>query len=63
MKFCDISKVWHHGLLFELRNIDISCKLFYDFIYLTQVHTFTVNAQDIFTFGRIPLFSLSFTGI
>ena len=36
--------------------------LFYDFINLTQVHNFTVNAQDIFTFGRLPLFTVSFTG-
>ena len=32
---------------------------FYDFINLTQVH----NAQDIFTFGRLSLFTVSFTGI
>ena len=28
--------------------------IFYDFINLTQVHNFMVNAQDIFTFGRLP---------
>ena len=28
-------------------------QVFYDFINLTHVHNFTVNAQDIFTFGRI----------
>ena len=35
--------------------------VFYDFINLTQVHNFTVNAQDIFTFRRHPLFTVSFT--
>ena len=34
--------------------------LFYDFINLTQVNNFTVSAQDIFTFGRLPLFTVSF---
>ena len=28
--------------------------IFYDFINLTQVHNFTNNAQDIFTFRRLP---------
>ena len=37
-------------------------QVFYDFINLTHVHNFTVNAQDIFTLGR-PLFTASFTGI
>ena len=36
--------------------------LFYDFINLTQVHNFTVNAQYIFTFGPLSLFNVSFTG-
>ena len=34
-----------------------------DFIYLTQVHNFTVSAQDIFTFRRLSVFTVSFTGI
>ena len=34
-----------------------------DFINLTQVHNFTVSAQDIFTFRRLSLFTVSFTGI
>ena len=34
-----------------------------DFINLTQVHNFTVSAQDIFTFRRISVFTVSFTGI
>ena len=37
--------------------------VFYDFINLTEVHNFTFNAQDIFTFGRLLLFTVSFTGI
>ena len=34
-----------------------------DFINLTQVHNFTVSAQDIFTFRRLSGFTVSFTGI
>ena len=34
-----------------------------DFINLTQVHNFTVSAQDIFTFRRLSVFTVSFTGI
>ena len=33
-----------------------------DFINLTQVHNFTVSAQDIFTFRRLSAFTVSFTG-
>ena len=34
-----------------------------DLINLTQVHNFTVSAQDIFTFRRHSIFTVSFTGI
>ena len=34
-----------------------------DFINLTQVHNFTVSAQDIITFLRLSVFTVSFTGI
>ena len=34
-----------------------------DFINLTQVHNFTVSAQDIITFRRLTVFTVSFTGI
>ena len=34
-----------------------------DFINLTQVHNFTVSAQDIFTFRRLSVFTASFTRI
>ena len=34
-----------------------------DFINLTQVHNFTVSAQYIFTFRRLSVFTVSFTGI
>ena len=37
--------------------------LLFDFINLTQVHNFMVSAQDIFTFSRLSLFTVSFTGI
>ena len=35
----------------------------FDFINLTQVHNFTVGAQDIFTFHRLSVFTVSFKGI
>ena len=35
----------------------------FDFINLTQVHNFTVSAQDIFTFHRLSVFTVSLTGI
>ena len=35
----------------------------FDFINLTQVHNFTVSAQDIFTFRLLSLFTVRFTGI
>ena len=38
-------------------------KLLFDFINLTQVHNFTVSAQDIFTFRRLSVFTVSLTGI
>ena len=34
-----------------------------DFINLTQVHNFTVSAQVVFTFRRLSVFTVSFTGI
>ena len=34
-----------------------------DFFNLTQVHNFTVSAQDIFTFRRLSVFTVSFTRI
>ena len=34
-----------------------------DFINLTQVHNFTVSAQDIFTSRRLSVFTVSFTRI
>ena len=40
-----------------------SCLVLSDFINLTQVHNFTVSAQDIFTFRRLSVFTVSFTGI
>ena len=38
-------------------------QLLSDFINLTQVHNFTVSAQDIFTFRRLSVFTVSYTGI
>ena len=38
-------------------------RLLSDFINLTQVHNFTVSAQDSFTFRRLSVFTVSFTGI
>ena len=34
-----------------------------DCINLTQVHNFPVSAQDIFTFRRLSVFTVSFTRI
>ena len=34
-----------------------------DFINPTQVHNFTVSAQDSFTFRRLSVFTVSFTRI
>ena len=41
----------------------LSGAVFSDFINLTQVHNFTVSAQDIFTFRRLSVFTVSFTRI
>ena len=38
------------------------CTVLFDFINLIQVH-FTVSAQDIFTFRRLSVFTVCFTGI
>ena len=35
--------------------------LLFNFINLTQVHNFTVSAQDIFTFRRLSVFTVSFS--
>ena len=35
----------------------------FDFINLTQMHNFTVSAQDIFSFRRHSVLTVSFTGI
>ena len=43
-------------------KIEILLVLF-NFINLTQVHNFTVSAQGIFTFRRLSVFTVSFTGI
>ena len=65
----------HNGPLVTLTclssNCATFCKLFtvqnhiellFDFINLTQVHNFTVSAQDVFTFRRLSVFTASFTG-
>ena len=44
-------------------HVPYRAKLLSDFIDLTQVHNFTVSAQDIFTFRRLSVFTVSFTGI
>ena len=50
-------------VVFHLGLIILFVKVFYDLINLTQVHSFMVNAHDMFTFGRLLLFIVSFTGI
>ena len=37
--------------------------ILFDFINLTQMHNFTVSAQDISTLRRLSVFTVSFTGI
>ena len=60
---------WSHaGIRYFLINIDLylserNCVVLSDFVNLTQVHNFTVSAQDIFTFRRLSVFTVSFTGI
>ena len=50
-------------LIFQDAKYNVSNWLLSDFINLTQVHNFTVSAQDIFTFRRLSVFTVSFTGI
>ena len=50
-----------HSCLMYLMHGVIS--LLFNFINLTKVHNFTVSAQDIFTFRRLSVFAVSFTGI
>ena len=38
-------------------------QVLFDFINLTQVHNFTVSAQDIFTIRQLSVFTVSFSGI
>ena len=46
-----------------LNQKEESISILFDFINLTQVHNFTVSAQDIFTFRRLSVFTVSFTEI
>ena len=46
-----------------MKNLPGGKELLSDFINLTQVHNFTVGAQDIFTFRRLSVFTVSFTRI
>ena len=54
-----IDKYKHMHYNFSFNNFI----LLSDFINLTQVHNFTVSAQDIFAFRRLSVFTVSFTGI
>ena len=47
----------------EQRTLENRSVLLSDFINLTQVHNFTVCAQDIITFRRLSVFTVSFTRI
>ena len=46
-----------HTLIFSLKMV------LSDFIDLTQVHNFTVSAQDILSFRRLSVFTVSFARI
>ena len=66
--FYDVIEIDNYVILNPLQDIhfreySFCCLLLSDFINLTQVHNFTVSAQDIFTFRRISVFTVSFTGI
>ena len=41
----------------------VKAHILFDFINLTQVHNFTVSAQNIFTFRQLSVFTVRFTGI
>ena len=45
------------------RNVTFTPLILFGFINLTQVHNFTVSAQDNFTFRRLSVFTVSFTVI
>ena len=47
----------------EVRFSRDEAQILSDFINLTQVHNFTASAQDSFTFRRLSVFTVSFTGI
>ena len=51
--------MWHYVWHYVWHHFDILS----DFINLTHVHNFTVSAQDIFTFCRLSVFTVSITGI
>ena len=50
----------NYGLAFCLALLHCCRVILSDFINLTQVHNFTVSAQDIFTFRRLSVFTVSF---
>ena len=57
---------YHDFRPYDFRQEDFFMFLHYilsDFINLTQVHNFTVSAQDIFTFRRLSVFTVSVTRI
>ena len=62
-----VAKAYRLGLGLNHLCLYVSCVfinvLLSDFINLTQVHNFTVSAQDMFTFRRLSVFTVSFTGI
>ena len=68
---CHLSPDWRQMAIkntvssdFHMHKTTCICNmLLSDFINLTHVHNFTVSAQDIFTFRRLSVFTVSFTGI
>ena len=57
-------EVWNCDITHITSILWITYDLFvlFDFINLTQVHNFTVSAQDIFTVHGLSVFTVSFTG-
>ena len=64
MQVCKM-KLDHHAATGEIYYTSTceNAQVLSDFINLTQVHNFTVSAQDIFTFRRLSVFTVSFTRI
>ena len=62
-KFIENSNMYTIVLPRYIDHVYIFVFVLSDFINLTQLHNFTVSAQDTFTFRRLSVFTVSFTRI